>query len=179
MPAPDASFILDRFLQERVRQSVVRLSDPSLDTPSSSGGYFTGCFLSQSGHLLTAFHPLKHQLFEPDRPVQFELRLEFDSTLNRFAPDATCFYVLANYEPGWSNFRADWAFLKIDFQAPSYLSVVYGGYMQSNPGDCLELRAYGFSEDQPESPCLGAYEGQLARLFPERSQFRASFIDRG
>lgn len=180
MSAPDPASILDRFLQKRTRQAIVRLLDPSITSADgSAGGIFTGFFISPFGHLLTAFHPLKHQLFDPHDAFEFEIMMEFDVTTQSGVDPAAPICVLATYLPGASDFRSDWALLKINFEPSTYLPVASPAYLRSNPGDCLPFRAYGFTEDQADLACLGAYEGQFVRLFPERSQFRTSFINRG
>jgi len=182
MSGSEVISVLNEFLTDRVRSAVVRLRDPDLDLSSPSGqpGIFTGFFVSPGGHLLTAFHPLKHRLWDTERRVELELDIEFDVTGTSGDPGAGPARVAAVCMPGWSNHRADWALLKLDYAPESYLPVAAAGHLRPPQVDlCSAVRAYGFTEDQPDLPNLGAYEGQYARAFPERSQFRMGFVDRG
>ncbi len=182
MPGSEVISVLNEFLTGRARSAVARLRDPALDRSSSSGqlGIFTGFFISPAGHLLTAFHPLKHKLWDTERTAKFELELEFDVTGTSGAPGSDPVRVAAVCAPGWSDHKADWALLRLDYTPDCYLPVAAAGHLRPPQVDlCSAVRAYGFTEDQPDLPSLGAYEGQYARAFPERSQFRMGFVDRG
>jgi hypothetical protein len=168
MASNEVISVLNEYLTNCARSAVVRLRDPEF---GSAPGIFTGFFISPQGHLLTAFHPLKHQLWDTGRPARFCLDVESDGT------GAAPVRVVAEYEPGGSDFKADWALLRLDYAPAAYLPVAAAWAAQVDL--CSAVRAYGFTEDQPGLASLGAYEGQYARAFPERSQFRMGFVDRG
>ncbi len=182
MPTKDAVALLNEFLTIQARLAVARLRDPSVSPSASSEyvGVFTGFFVSPAGHLLTAFHPLKHRLWDTEYSAEFELAMDFDVTGRPAGARPRPRTVPAVCQAGWSDFRADWAILKLDYAPSSYLPVAAPGHLQPPTVDlCSTVRAYGFTEDQPGSASLGAYEGQFARVFPEISQFRMGFVDRG
>jgi tetratricopeptide (TPR) repeat protein len=182
MSGSEVISLLNEFLTARARSSVARLRDPDLDHSSASEhlGIFTGFFISPTGHLLTAFHPLKHKLWDRERTAEFELDMEFDVTGTSGGPGSGPVRVNAVCAPGWSDFKADWALLTLDYAPGSYLPVAKEGHLRPPQVDlCSAVRAYGFTEDQPDRASLGAYEGQYARAFPERAQFRMGFVDRG
>jgi len=177
MPSPEIISVLNEFLTRRTLAATVRLRDPEFYSESvTNTGIFTGFFVSSHGHLLTAFHPLKHQLWDIERPRKFELDVEFDLTGQSSQEMPSPIRVIADYKPHSSDFRADWALLQLDYDCNAYLPLAPAGFQIEL---CTSVRAYGFTEDQPVVPSLGAYEGQYARRFPERSQFRVGFVNRG
>src|ERR1017187_1592287 len=182
MPGSEVISVLNEYLTRCARSAVVRLRDPAFVPGSGPGdlGIFTGFFVSPDGHLLMAFHPLKHKLWDTERTARFELDIEFDVTDPRGEPRPGPARVTAECAPGCCDFKADWALLKLDYTPGAYLPVAAEGRLQPPQVDlCSAVRAYGFTGDQPDIPSLGAYEGQYARAFPERSQFRVGFVDRG
>ncbi len=182
MPVKDALSLLSGFLTSQTRLAVTRLRDPAI-SPSpaeNSSGVFTGFFISPAGHLLTAFHPLKHKLWDVGSPAKFELELDFDAAREAGDSRPGPLRVVAVSKPGWSDFKADWAALKLAYEPDAYLPIAAPGHLQPPHVDlCSDVRAYGFTEDQPDVPSLGAYQGQYARNFPQRSQFRMGLVDRG
>jgi tetratricopeptide (TPR) repeat protein len=177
MSSNEVISVLNDFLTRRARAATVRLRDPEfLSGSKGNTGIFTGFFISPYGHLLTAFHPLKQQLWDIERPCRFELDLEFDLTSQPQKGTASPTRVTADYTANAADFKADWVLLQLDYACDAYLPVAPA---DCQVGLCTSVRAYGFTEDQPVVPSLGAYEGQYARTFPERSQFRVSFVNRG
>jgi hypothetical protein len=179
MSANDAVPALNKFLTSCARSAVVRLWDPSFDR--SSSGLFTGFFVSPVGHLLTAFHPLRHRLWVIEfTAAEFDLEIEFDATEHASEPREDTIRLPAVCKQGWGDHGADWAVLKVNYAPRSYLPVAAAGHLQP-PHDslCSQVRAYGFTKTQPVFPSLGAYEGQYSRALPEISRFRMSFVNRG
>ena len=178
MSANEVMSVLNEYLTKCARSSVIRLRDPAFTPGSDEGntGIFTGFFVSPHGHLLTAFHPLKHWLWDADSPAKFELDIEIDVTNRPPENKSSSRRIVAECAPNSSDFKADWALLKLDYVSDAYLPVATAELPVEL---CSSVRAYGFTEDQPLLPSLGAYDGQYARTFPERSQFRVGFVDRG
>lgn len=179
MSATEVISVLNDYLTRCARSCVVRLRDPAFapDSDEGNAGIFTGFFISPHGHLLTAFHPLKHRLWDTESLARFELDIEFDiANPSALRKSSTGMRVAAECAPRSSDFKSDWALLRLDHASDAYLPLAAKGYQ---PELCAPVRAYGFTEDQPLAPILGAYEGQYARAFPERSQFRVGFINRG
>src|SRR5215472_15704118 len=182
MPSSEVISILNEYLTSSARLAVVRVRDPAFALSSDPGslGICTGFFVSPVGHLLTAFHPLKHRLWDTERIVRFELDIEFDVAGQPGGSRLDSAKVIAECAPGWCGFKADWALLKLDYAPRAYLPIAAVGFLRPPHVDlCSAVRAYGFTEDQPDLPSLGASEGQYARAFPERSQFRVGLVDRG
>ena len=182
MPGSEVISVLNEYLTSSARSAVVRLRDPAFVPGSAPGslGIFTGFFVSPVGHLLTAFHPLKHKLWDTERTARFELDIEFDVMGPPGGPRPSPARVTAECAPGGCDFKADWALLKLDYTPSAYLPIAAEGRLRPPQVDlCSAVRAYGFTEDQPALPSLGAYEGQYSRAFPERSQFRMGFVNRG
>lgn len=178
MPANEVVSILNEYLTKCARSCVVRLRDPTFaaGVGKDNTGVFTGFFISPHGHLLTAFHPLKHRIWDTESHASFELDLELDATSRPCGRESAARRIMAEYAPNSCDFKSDWALLKLDYTCDSYLPLATEG---QHTELCAPVRAYGFTEDQPDLPGLGAYEGQYARPFPERSQFRVGFINRG
>src|SRR5260370_36124578 len=123
MPTKDAVALLNEFLTIQARLAVARLRDPSVSPSASSEyvGVFTGFFVSPAGHLLTAFHPLKHRLWDTEYSAEFELAMDFDVTGRPAGGPTRPRTVPAAWQAGGSAFPDVWAVLNREFAASCYL----------------------------------------------------------
>lgn len=163
--------LLTAFLTAEARKAVVRLRIPDM----TSGGLFSGFFVSPEGHLVTAFHAVKAFAFE--LPCQFDVLLEFDAaTGGAGQPVRTS----VRCEPGWCDPTADWVVLQTGLRPSPYLPVAAPHVLERH-GDplCAELRVYGFTITEQGTPHLGALSGQYLRPAPQRRRFHVAFSVRG
>jgi tetratricopeptide (TPR) repeat protein len=160
--------LLNAFLTTNARAAVVRLRNAWSDR----NAVFSGFFISDEGHLITAFHAVKAHVF--DLPCSFEVTVEFDVTGNE--PELVPVTTTAYCEQGWCDATADWVVLKLDLRPRAYLPV---DAVPVGPGQgealCTELRVYGFTTTEQGIACLGGLSGEYLRPVPEKRRFHVAF----
>ncbi|WP_165987024.1 tetratricopeptide repeat-containing serine protease family protein [Streptomyces sp. YIM 98790] len=167
-----ARTLLQSYVAEQVRHSVVRLRDEEVDPK----GVATGFFITPTGYLITAFHAVKHRFIggADTSPI----RIEFDTPASSGGPAAVARHtVSAHTTMEWADPVADWALLKLDFEPAGYLPLAPAGEQTDDP-DRAELRVYGFNITDQSTAKQCVFKGDYAGYVPDKRRYVVSYVVR-
>ncbi|MFF2188136.1 tetratricopeptide repeat protein [Streptomyces sp. NPDC058155] len=165
---------LQRYVAEQVQHAVVRIREELVDPE----GVATGFFIDPTGYLITAFHSVKHRYFSGSSVLP--MTIEFDvSDPNGFPATPARHTVDAYTTLEWTDPKADWALLKLDFRPVCYLPLTKSN-ADRRSGDLsdAELRVYGFNVTDQSRAKVTVFKGDYAGYLTEKKRHLVSYIVR-